>query len=276
MNLKQNFLFLILLFITIPLIISGCAPDEAGWSFYKEIKLEDIHPSGVAVNKNDIWITDSTANTVALYDTTGKLIKKYDSFNKPVHPVIFKGGLLVPEFSSGKAKVIDSKGKVKTLGMIIAPERISGAGIEGTKLCFSDYGNNRIIVQQGDRAYSFGKKGSARGELLQPADAALKDGIVYVADAGNKRVQVFDLAGKSVKTIASGENISSISSLFVDNNFVFVSAFGRNDVYVYDLEGKLRQILSQKIESPTGVFSTGKYLYVSNYGGGTITIFRKK
>lgn len=258
------------------LFVSGCAPDNAGWQYYKEIKLKNIHPSGMVVYKGRIWVTDSTSGLVALCDTAGRQLREFKDFDKPVHPAIFEDRLLVPEFSSGKVKLIDQKGNVTSFNLITSPQNISGAGAEAAKLCLADYSSNRIIVQQGNRAYSFGKKGKSPGELLNPADAALKDGILYAADAGNRRIQVFDLAGKSVKTIGKGEDIPRISSVTVDDNFVFVTAFNKSDVFVYNLDGKLEQVLEEKISNPTDTFSTGKYLYVSNYGNGSIIVFERK
>ncbi len=271
---------LLLLYIITPILIfpfmSGCSPDNAGWTFHKEIKLKNIHPSGIAVYMGRIWITDSTSDIVALYDTTGKQLKEFKDFDRPVHPAIFEDRLLVPEFSNGNVKLIDQKGNVKLFNLITSPGHASGAGAEAAKFCLADYGRNRIIVQQGDRAYSFGKKGSAHGELDHPTDVALRDGLLYAADAGNKRIQVFDLAGKSIKMIGEAEKISHLSSVFVDNNFVFAAAFNKGNVFIYNIDGKLEQVLSDNIEKPTGLYSTDKYLYVSNYANSTVVIFEKK
>ena len=76
--------------------------------------------------------------------------------------------------------------------------------------------------------------------------------------------------------IGEAEKISRLSSVFVDDNFIFAAAFNKGSVYIYNLEGKLEQVLSDNIEKPTGLFSTDKYLYVSNYANGTVVIFEKK
>ena len=61
----------------------------------------------------------------------------------------------------------------------------------------SDYGNNRVSVfnTSGEPKYNFGKFGTAIGEFYTPRGIAIdEEGLVYVCDLYNSRVQVFDLS----------------------------------------------------------------------------------
>ncbi len=62
-----------------------------------------------------------------------------------------------------------------------------------------DGANCRVAVfgNDGKRLYTFGKAGSGKGELKNPVglDLAGRD-TVYIADTGNRRIQVFDARGR--------------------------------------------------------------------------------
>ncbi len=61
------------------------------------------------------------------------------------------------------------------------------------------YGNNRIVrfAPNGDYLASWGRLGTARGEFSQPHAIAIdSEGLLYVVDRNNVRIQVFDQSGK--------------------------------------------------------------------------------
>jgi len=54
--------------------------------------------------------------------------------------------------------------------------------------------------KDGNHINSWGKKGTAPGEFDVPHSIAIDaDGLVYVADRGNQRLQIFDADGKFIK-----------------------------------------------------------------------------
>ncbi|MDY6862650.1 MAG: NHL repeat-containing protein [Thermodesulfobacteriota bacterium] len=54
----------------------------------------------------------------------------------------------------------------------------------------------KVFGKGGRFLYSFGKKGNKKGEFFYPLGLGVdKDGLIYVADSGNMRVQAFDPAG---------------------------------------------------------------------------------
>jgi DNA-binding beta-propeller fold protein YncE len=54
--------------------------------------------------------------------------------------------------------------------------------------------------KDGNHIKSWGRKGTAQGEFDVPHSIAIDaDGLVYVADRGNQRLQIFDADGKFIK-----------------------------------------------------------------------------
>lgn len=79
----------------------------------------------------------------------------------------------------------------------------------------------QVVTPDGKLVREFGKRGSGKGQLNLPAAvAADKAGNIYVSEAGNKRVQVFDAKGNSTKLLApAGKNaLVKPGSLTVDSN----------------------------------------------------------
>ena len=64
-----------------------------------------------------------------------------------------------------------------------------------------DQGRTRVvrIDPDGETVGQWGRRGSGEGEFLEPTGIEVGANLVFVTDAGNNRVQVFDLEGKYVR-----------------------------------------------------------------------------
>ncbi len=98
----------------------------------------------------------------------------------------------------------------------------------------------------------FGAQGSGAGQLSGPVGVAVDEssGDVYVADAGNNRVEEFGAEGKYVATITGAEtpagSFSDSSGVAVDNS----SSPAKGDLYVMDVGHQVIDVFD----------SSGKYL----------------
>ncbi len=91
----------------------------------------------------------------------------------------------------------------------------------------------QVVTPDGKLVREFGRRGSGKGELNLPAAiAADKDGNIYVSEAGNRRVQVFDANGNSVKMLAP-----DAENALVKPGCLTVDANGR--VWVVDNEDRV-------------------------------------
>ena len=114
------------------------------------------------------------------------------------------------------------------------------------------------------------------GELYYPTDVEMSDDLIYVADAYNNRVQVFDFEGNYVRMIGWNESIKVATGLKVTDSQVIVADFEGNRVLIYDLNGKLLQIVSGKFNQPTDIEIVNGTMYVVNYKGKAISILEKR
>lgn len=114
------------------------------------------------------------------------------------------------------------------------------------------YGNTRVVKYSPAGAYitHWGGKGTADGQfnLVHDVTVDSKDRI-YVADRGNKRVQVFDVKGAF---LAKWENIGVPWGLTYDarENVIFMCDGDNGRVSKLNLEGKLLGALGSDGEAP--------------------------
>jgi iron(III) transport system ATP-binding protein len=172
-------------------------------------------PRGLYADENDTVYVLDDAGRVLVYDKTGKLTKQWE----------------MPEFSAGKPegvwKLVDGRVAVADThyhrvllfnddgtmshkfgtqgtgpGQFVFPVTIA----QDPKgfIYVGEYGDRQRIQKftvDGEYVSEFGQHGSKDGEFQRPSGVAWQDGLVYVVDAFNDRIQVFEDAGKFVRVI---------------------------------------------------------------------------
>jgi len=88
---------------------------------------------------------------------------------------------------------------------------------------------------------TFGKKGKTNGEFYYPTDIQFANDLIYVADAYNHRVQVFDKSAKFKQSIGEEDNMNAATGIYVTDQEIAVTDFENSRVLVYSLSGKLLQ-----------------------------------
>jgi DNA-binding beta-propeller fold protein YncE len=111
---------------------------------------------------------------------------------------------------------------------------------DGTFFISDGYTNTRVVKfdKNGKYLATWGTKGSAPGQFSTPHSIAVgRDRRVYVADRGNRRIQVFDVAGKFLD---QWPNIRSPYHIMMSADQSLWVADGVTNKYLkYDLNGKL-------------------------------------
>ncbi|MDX8399408.1 MAG: hypothetical protein R8K20_04085, partial [Gallionellaceae bacterium] len=104
--------------------------------------------------------------------------------------------------------------------------------------------NNRVLKlnSAGKKVFSFGSEGSGDGQFDEPTDLVISpSGKIYVSDAGNDSVQVFNAEGKFLSAVHQLDNpvaitVDSEENLYViDKKHAYVSIYSAQG----ELEGKL-------------------------------------
>ena len=142
--------------------------------------------------------------------------------------------------------------------------------------------NNRLQIFDSNLGFleEFGEQGNGPKKFLYPWDVAFdKKGNIYVADCGNRCIKVFTPNLVPLKEIGKGEekykkgDLRAPTSLCLDaNDYLYVTDKGLKKVLVYNSLGKFKCSFGKFIE-PYGIaVDKDGCVYVSDNGGGYISV----
>jgi DNA-binding beta-propeller fold protein YncE len=93
---------------------------------------------------------------------------------------------------------------------------------------------------------------------------------LYVADAYNHRIQVFDHQGLHLQTIGTQDSMNATTGIHIANNLLVATDFEQDRVLIYTTKGERLQVIAGAANKPTDVLLWKNSLYVLNYGNGTL------
>jgi DNA-binding beta-propeller fold protein YncE len=229
-------------------------------------------PYAVAVSKGRIYVSDSVARNVMVFDVPASRFYTIGEnpgpgrIGKPLGiDVDAAGNVYVADAAQKKVLVFDDKGKhLRSIGKQGDFDRLSSVSVDrnGERIYVTDIGGinserHRVAVynaRTGQHLFDIGKRGTEPGEFNLPRDVALgKDGRIYVVDGGNFRIQIFDKDGKFLKNFGSvGKNIGQfarpkeIAADSQGNVYVVDAAFG--NFQIFTPEGELLMFIGDRSE----------------------------
>ncbi len=229
-------------------------------------------PYGVAVYHGRVYVSDTVARNVAVFDIPGQRFFKIGETDpgalaRPMGlDVDGKGNLYVVDALSKLVQVYDSDGKfLRKLGGPSLLTRPTGIAVDasGSRVYVVDIGgvtsqDHRVRVfdaQSGAHLLDIGKRGSGPGEFNFPLDASLGlNDLLYVVDSGNFRVQVFRSDGTFVRTFGTvGTRLGQFArpkEVATDpdgNVYVVDAAFG--NFQIFNPEGQLLLVVGSRNET---------------------------
>ena len=219
-------------------------------------------PYGVAVYHGRVFVTDSGGRSVIAFDIpTQKTFRIGEGSDGGLSMPLGidtdgKGNVYVVDGTAKLVQMYDKDGKfIKTLAANARLSRPSGIAVdsEGKRMYVVDTGavtneKHRIVVfdvENNKHLFDIGKRGAGEGEFNLPRDITIgTDGLLYVVDGGNFRVQVFKPDGSFVRVFGSigrqGGQFSRPKEAAVDPDghiYVVDAAFG--NFQIFNTEGQL-------------------------------------
>ena len=147
-------------------------------------------------------------------------------------------------------------------------------------VCFSN--NHRIQIFNLDLKFvrSIGSHGEGRGEFRELHDVKFDTaGNMYVADRGNKRVQVMDRSGQFILEFGEGK-LKAPSGFHIADKYVYVSNVNGDCIVVYETSGQFVTSFGRfgqnmgEFRSPFCITScVDGYMHVCDFGNSRVQIF---
>jgi len=105
---------------------------------------------------------------------------------------------------------------------------------------------------------AWGGSGSEPGQFQDPTGIAVSANEVFVSDARNGRIQVFDMDGHFRRVFGQGV-LGRPMNLTIDNDAIYVADYWRDRIWIFGLDGTLRGGIGRsghgpgELDSPGGV-----------------------
>ncbi|WP_411028863.1 NHL repeat-containing protein [Spongiimicrobium sp. 3-5] len=259
-------------------IILGCsekAPKEMAWSLTETIQIEGVNPIGIAALNSEIWLSDGDHNRLVKIDEKGKVVKTIDSLDRPMHIAADESALFIPQYGLDNVAVFNN-GKKTALVLKDSLDAPAGISVYKNEKAIADFYNNRILYSNGNAWITFGKEGNAAGEFYYPTDVQITSDRIWVADAYNNRVQVFNKQGEFLRMIGVDQKMNAATGIYVSDREVFVTDFENDRVLIFDFEGNLKQELKEAIHKPTDILIKDDALLIINYRDGRLNRYELK
>lgn len=154
-----------------------------------------------------------------------------------------------------KVSILDTAGKER-LSLKAAFKAPSRAAYNAKHIVILDKGLVHVFDMQGKLISTFGGSGKKDGQLKKPSDAYIRNKRIYIADSGNKRIQVFSLKGVYLDKFPKAQDkknptLVNPSAVAVDaNGKVYVADNGRKRILAFSDKYELIYEIGEADKSP--------------------------
>ncbi len=205
--------------------------------------------------EEDLLILDNVGR-VLRYDSEGNLKRKwwmpeYDIGRPESICVLQDGTIAIADTHYNRVVIFDDECNVVRMfgenghgeGQFIYSSAVTQDD-EGFLYVAEYGGNDRIqkFTAEGEYVLMFGAVGTEDGEFQRPSSLAWHDGVLYVADAINNRIQAFSSEGKFLRVVADADSTGLYYPYDISmgpDGSLFVLEYGAGRITEVSIEGKL-------------------------------------
>lgn len=258
-------------------------------------------PSSTTVINGNIYVTDSLNGRVVVFKNNGKFVQEFGKTGEgklkfPFNLILVDNQIFVSDLGTRKIHVFDINGKFLNYYGEKLYKLPSAIFYRSNRVYILDVNQSAVIVADkgGKQLLKFGGRGHKDGEFYYPFSLYVTDANQsYVADANNRRIQVFDQQGRVLKVL-TGKDANGGSGLDTPRGLAFDKA---GNLYTTELMGPGLAVLdndgrvilrssgaepevngqTDRIQYGTAVFIDDKQrLYLTEFGNSRILVYALK
>jgi DNA-binding beta-propeller fold protein YncE len=258
-------------------------------------------PRGIATDdKGNFYVADTGNDRIQKFDANGKFVTLFGDPGEREGKLKEPNGVVVD--SDGSVYVTDAHNmkllKYRADGTFAKEYFGPDSGFYGPRDAAIDADKQVYVVDQGRTRIAkfnpqtegfpviWGTNGTGDGELKDPTGVAVGDNLVFVADLGNGRIQVFDPQGKYIRQwdMPGWERSSSeFPDIAYDTvtKTVYVTVPKTNEVLAFDVNGAPQKGFNsqgdERMENPGSLVileaNKKRWLLVVNSGSNRVSKF---
>jgi DNA-binding beta-propeller fold protein YncE len=269
---------------------AGHYPGEYGGNVYYR------QPTAVLpLEDGSVWVVAYGSNEILRLDVNGMVMERkrgpLTGFDRPYDLVRSPGGdrLYLSEYRGGRVSVLSASGDWLSYigsrglgeGKLLGPQNL--AVDEEGYLYVVDYGNRRVVKfdPEGNFILSFGKILRNQAGLfpgfLSPTGIAVKDGLVYTADASARQIFIHDSNGIYRGTLAASGLTGPESLRFLADGRLLVA--DTNRVLLVDPRSAQVRLLgtagSSRLRITGADMDSNGSILAANFNGGEISVLTR-
>jgi DNA-binding beta-propeller fold protein YncE len=217
-----------------------------------------LRPQSVAIDDERIFVLDTGNHRVQVFSLKGKYLTGWGKKGSHPEEFLFPNGIalgtgnevFVLDAGNDRVQVFNIAGKFLRQWAISRPRKgepgaKTGIATSGEQILILDRltAGIHVYTREGIFLTSFGSYGENAGQFKEPAAIAVDpEGNLYVADAGNHRVQKFDLGGTFLSQWGSWGSprgfLSNPTGIAFAQHQLFICDSDNHRVQVFDASGK--------------------------------------
>lgn len=227
-------------------------------------------PAAVVARYGHIYVADIDKRQIAVFDVPRRKVffmglREPGNLAKPSGLALDDAmNVYVADVTNRKIYVYDSLGLfLRNIGGPEDLDRPTGVAVsrDGERIYVVDRGHNEndqhhvlMYDKEGKKLQVIGSRGKEDGQFNVPLQATVsKDGILYVLDSGNFRVQAFDREGRFLRSFGGvGTQIGKLArprAIAVDDEGrIYVTDGVFNNFQIFDTEGQMLLAIGQGSE----------------------------